>query len=224
MTKILIVEDDPILATTVSDALEFEHYMVETVDDGSKALEFLRAYSYDLLIFDFNLPGMNGFDLCRTFRMEGGEQPVLMLTAKSSIPDKTDGYEAGADDYLTKPFHIKELLLRVKALLKRVHERSSEILQAGDLTLDPSAFKLAKNGKEIKLTPIEFALLEFLMRHQGKVFSAESLINSVWPSTSERLPETVRTCVKKLRDKVDTKGSPSIIVNVPGLGYKIDAQ
>ncbi|HEY9718853.1 MAG TPA: response regulator transcription factor, partial [Trichormus sp.] len=124
----------------------------------------------------------------------------------------------------TKPFHIKELLLRVKALLKRVHERSSEILQAGDLTLDPSAFKLAKNGKEIKLTPIEFALLEFLMRHQGKVFSAESLINSVWPSTSERLPETVRTCVKKLRDKVDTKGSPSIIVNVPGLGYKIDAQ
>jgi len=223
MTKVLIVEDDSILATTVGDALEFEHYMVETVGNGSKALEFLRTYSYDLLILDFDLPGMNGFDLCRTFRLEGGKQPVLMLTAKSSIPDKTDGYEAGADDYLTKPFHIKELLLRVKALLKRFNVHADDLLQAGDLTLDQTAFKVTKNGTEIRLTPIEFALLEFLIRHRGKLFSAESLINSVWPSTSERLPETVRTCVKKLRDKIDTKGSPSIIVNVPGLGYKIDA-
>jgi DNA-binding response OmpR family regulator len=222
MAKILVVEDDPIVASMVADALEFGSHSVEMLTDGLEAQAFLKTYTYDLLILDVELPGMTGFEICRAFRGGGGKAPVLMLTGKSTITDKTDGFEAGADDYLTKPFHVKELLLRVQALLKRASPSSEPVLKASDLVLDPSAFKITKNGGELRLTPVEFALLEFLMRHPGRVFSPEALINSAWPSSSERSPETVRTCVKKLRDKIDTKGLPSIITNAPGVGYKLE--
>lgn len=221
MAKILLVEDEQDLAGPVSNWLERERHTVEVVGDGTEAAGRLRVYEFDLIILDWMLPGKPGVEVCREYRSRGGVAPILMLTAKSTIDDKETGLDAGADDYLTKPFHLKELSARVRALLRRPKAERPTVLEIGDIVLDPVSATVQKESKEIHLLPKEFALLEFLMRHPNQVFSADAILDRVWDSDSSALSDTVRTTIKTLRRKIDTKGKPSLISNVRGLGYKI---
>lgn len=222
MAKILLVEDDRNLAGTVREWLEFEHYLVEWVETGTDALDMVKSYKYDVIIMDLTLPKMDGIEVCKQYRQTGGETPILILTGRGTVPDKELGFDAGADDYLTKPFHLKELSARIRALMRRPKDFAGEVLNAGNIALDIGAHTVTKEGKDIHLPRMEFALLEFLMRHQGQVFSAEALLDRVWTADSDKSPETIRTSVKKLRSKIDTKGQPSLIKNVHGVGYKLE--
>lgn len=225
MAKILIVEDDRELAGVLQDWLCSEHHVVDTIDNGSEADQMLRHYAFDLLVLDWDLPGMPGVEICRNFRSRGGTTPILMLTGKGEIKDKTAGLDAGADDYLTKPFHPDELSARVRALLRRPSAvAASNELRVADLAMEPATYRVTRAGKELRLLPKEFALLEFLMRHPNVVFSAEALIDRAWSTESDASPDTVRTNIKRLRQKIDTEGSKQLIITVHGVGYKLDAQ
>lgn len=224
MPKVLIVEDDLQVAVSVKDWLLFEKYLVEHVTTGSQALDMIKAYDYDLVILDINLPMLSGLEVCRRYRDGGGACPILMLTGQDAVDDRANGLDAGADDYLTKPFHLKELSARVRALLRRPGEIVSNVLKAGNLVLDSTKHSLIINGEQVHLPRMEFALLEFLMRHQDQIFSASTLLERVWTADSEKSPETIRTTIKKLRNKIDSDGVPSLIQNVHGVGYKLSEQ
>lgn len=224
MPKILIVEDDPGLQKTVRDWLTFEHHMVETASNGRDGLEKIQVYEYDLVILDWELPEMTGVEILREIRRRGSSMPVLMLTGKSSVNDKEEGLDAGADDYLTKPFHMKELSARVRSVLRRAGGNVANTLKVQDVELDPAGFRATRAGREIQLLPKEFALLEFLMRHANQVFSAEALLSRVWASESEVSVDAISTCVKRLRKKLDEPGSKdSFIRTVHGVGYKVES-
>ncbi|HEY9787581.1 MAG TPA: response regulator transcription factor [Candidatus Obscuribacterales bacterium] len=220
MAKILIVEDDSALSVTIRDWLTYEHHIVEIAASGADALALLGASGYDLVVLDLSIPKVQGIDVLRAYREKGGLAPVLILTGKGDLDDKEEGFDAGADDYVTKPVHLRELSARVKALLRRPREIVQEKLRFGSLELDPSAYRVTKDGKELRLAKMEFALLEFLMRHPGQVFSPSTLLERVWVSESERSPESLRTLIKKLRQKIDSPGQTSHIENVHGVGYR----
>jgi DNA-binding response OmpR family regulator len=224
MAKILIVEDDMQVATTVRDWLLFEKYLVEHVETGTDALEMMRAYEYDLIILDLALPKMNGIEVCKQYRNVGGRAPILMLTGKDTVTEKEIGFDAGGDDYLTKPFHLKELSARVRALLRRPTTLNANTLKAGNLVLDCVKHTVTKDGEPVHLARMEFTFLEFLMRHPDQVFSTDKLLERVWTSDSDKSTETIRSTVKKLRNKIDTDGAPSLIQNIHGVGYKLSDQ
>jgi two-component system OmpR family response regulator len=221
MAKILLVEDDEDLATMVVEWLSFEHYAVELVTDGRDGLDRLRLCQYDAVVLDWELPVMNGPDICRTYRSEGGSTPIIMLTGKGTVSEKEHGLDSGADDYLTKPFNMKELSARLRALLRRVSNTATNILSVGQLTIDPTKYKVTRAGVEVQLLPREFALLEFLMRHPDEVFSGDALLQRVWHSESEATSEAIRTCIKRLRQKIDNDDDDSIIQTIPRVGYKL---
>ncbi len=223
MSKILVVEDDENLKNMVTDLLEAEHHSVETVGTGHDAEDQLKAYKFDLIILDWNLPGITGVELVQAFRARGGNTPVLMLTARRTIDDKEEGLESGADDYITKPFEPRELIARVKSLLRRPAAFSGNVLRIGTLQLDPIRYTVTRNGSLINLTQLEFKLLEFLMRHPDTVFGVNALIDRVWASSSNVTAASIRTCVKTLRKKIDVQDRPSAIQNIPNVGYRIDS-
>ncbi|HEY9713198.1 MAG TPA: response regulator transcription factor [Chroococcales cyanobacterium] len=223
MAKILLVEDEPDFSILISEWLKNEHHVVELVENGDDAVDRLKFYKFDLVILDWMLPGKSGIEVCKSYRASGGTSPILLLTAKRHVDEKEQGLDAGADDYLTKPFEMKELSARIRALLRRPTGFSGSILQVGSLSLEPTTFKVTRSGEEISLLPKEFALLEFMMRHPNQVFSAEALLDRVWSSDSEASPETIRTYIKRLRKKIDLEGHPSILSTVHGVGYKLDA-
>ena len=181
MAKVLLVEDDRNLAGTVREWLEFEHYLVEWVETGTDALDMMKSYKYDVIIMDLTIPKMDGIEVCKAYRQLGGETPILILTGRGTVPDKELGFDAGADDYLTKPFHLKELSARIRALMRRPKDFTGEVLNAGNIALDIGAHTVTKEGKEIHLPRMEFALLEFLMRHQGQVFIPINLPRQLEP-------------------------------------------
>jgi two-component system, OmpR family, response regulator len=222
MSKILIVEDEEDLAIQVCDWLTREHHTVEHVSNGKTAVDHLAVSKYDLIILDWLLPGMDGIDICKKYRSTGGKAPILMLTAKSNIEDKEVGLDSGADDYLSKPFHLKELSARVRALVRRSSAQSTTILEAGDIVLDPSARTVSKGGVAIHLERKEFNLLEFLMRNVNKTFSAEALLDRVWESGSMASSDAIRTYIKSLRKKIDSPDAASMITTVHGVGYKLE--
>jgi len=223
MAKILVVEDEHDLAIPIRDWLTREQHVVEIVDNGIDALDRLKVYKYDIVILDLQLPGIGGIDVCRRYRSEGGGSSILMLTAKNTVEDKEFGLDAGADDYLTKPFHLKELSARVRALLRRHTQSTSRELKVGDLVVDVISRTVMLNGKEIHFVPREFSLLEFLMRHPNQVFSAEALLDRVWASDTMASPDTIRTYIKILRKKLGCEGKDSFIRTVHGVGYKLEA-
>jgi DNA-binding response OmpR family regulator len=223
MSKILLVEDEEDLAIQVKDWLSREHYMVEHIADGLMAISQLAVCKYDVILLDWLLPGATGVEVCRRYRSTGGKTPILMMTAKSDIEDKERGLDSGADDYLSKPFHLKELSARVRALIRRASAFPSNVLTAGDIVLDPAGRTVMKNETPIHLERKEFNLLEFLLRNKNIAFSAEALLDRVWESGSMASPDAIRTYIKSLRKKVDSAGRPSLITTVHGVGYKLEA-
>lgn len=221
MAKILFVEDDEGLAESVSDWLRSQHYVVDIVDNGSEGWDRLRLYQYDVAILDWQLPGMSGLEICREYRKSGGQTPILMLTGKGEIQEKEAGLDSGADDYLTKPFDVKELAARLRSLLRRPPVTRTTILKARDIELDPVAIKVTRSGVTIDLPQKEFALLEFFMRHPNQLFSAEALLDRVWSSESEATVDALKSCLKRLRKKLET-GEEEILKNVHGVGYKLE--
>lgn len=222
MARILLVEDDRDLATTIVTWLSAEHHTMVQSFDGNEGMSRLSRETYDLIILDWALPNMSGLDICREFRARGGQTPLIMLTAKGAVAEKELGLDSGADDYLTKPFSLKELSARIRALLRRPSEIKSGILEHGPLSLDPQKHRVMKGGAEIHLLPRDFALLEFLMRNADMIFSADALLNRVWEDESDASPEAVRTAIKRLRKKLDDNESEndSFIENVPRVGYR----
>jgi len=221
MAKILIVEDDKQLSGLLVDWLTGEGHVPDPVYNGRDGLERLKFYRYDVVVLDWELPGLSGPDLCRQYRAEGGQTPILMLTGKKELEEKETGLDSGADDYLTKPFHMKELSARLRALLRRAPAVSQAVLTAGNLTLNPKSRQVLVNDVEINLQPKEFALLEFLMRHPNQPFSAEAILDRVWSSESDAAPDTVRIHIMRLRNKIDVIGVGSMIRTIHRVGYML---
>lgn len=222
MAKILVVEDDREVAFAVEEALKALQHVVEVVADGADGLFRLTTYSYDLAILDWDLPTMSGVAVCQKYRSEGGKIPILMMTGKTNIVEKETGLDSGADDYLTKPFNLRELTARTRALLRRPPEVGNNNLQVRDLVLDTQSSKVYRAGVEIKLLPKEFALLEYIMRKKNQVLDVNDLLEHVWSSESESSEDAVRQCITRLRRKIDREGESSLISTIKGLGYRLD--
>jgi DNA-binding response OmpR family regulator len=224
MAKLLLVEDDGNLRDAVADFLSFEHHQVETAKNCRDAKDKLFVSGFDLLILDWELPDGSGIEIIREFRAQGGDAPVLMLTGKNTINDKETGFNSGADDYLTKPFNLKEVGMRVNALLRRPRATATadNALKVRNIVLEPASYRVLKDGKDVMLLPTEFALLQFLMRNQNKVFSAEALLERVWQSESEASTKAVSACIHRLRGKLESDGELPLIKTVHGVGYKLE--
>jgi DNA-binding response OmpR family regulator len=224
MAKVLIIEDDIDLAGMVTDWLKFEHYTVEHVYNGAEGLSRLQASAYDIVIVDWDLPGMSGVEICREFRTHGGTTPMIMLTGKDKISDKEESLDSGIDDYLTKPFNMKELSARIRAILRRPSGLVDNVLKVRDIEMEPTKYWVKKGGVEIQLLPKEFSVLEFFLRHPNQVFSADALIQRVWVSDTEATGDAIRTCLKRLRKKLDDNDDADpIIQTVHGVGYRFRA-
>lgn len=223
MTKILLVEDDEKLARKVCDWLKSEAYVTESASTGADALQLLSNFKFDIVLLDWGLPDIAGLDVCTRYRNLGGKTPIIFLTGKGEIVDKELGLNSGADDYLVKPFDLRELNARIKSVLRRPVDLVSSELRIGDLVLDPVQRTASTGDLSVKLIPKECMLLEYLMRHQNRPFSAKSLLDLVWPSESDSSEETVRTNMKTLRHKLTKVGKPELIKTVLGAGYVIDS-
>jgi len=223
MTKILLVEDDRMLAEQVALWLTHQKYTIESVHDGEEGLSRLKFYTYDLVILDWSLPGISGIEILRTFRDSGGNIPILILTGKKDVSDKETGLDSGADDYLTKPFHLAELGARVRALLRRKQPLTGTVLKGREIELDTATRRVFVCGQEITLQPKELALLELFLKHPDTLFSPAVLLEKLWSSESEATVESVYTFIKTLRSKLSKAGAPGVIDNVRGIGYRFDS-
>lgn len=221
MAKVLLAEDDPDILSNVSDWLRTEKYTVDAVKTGSDALEHLKFYEYDVIILDWNMPGITGVNVCSQYRASGGKTPILMLTGRDKVIEKAEGLDAGADDYLTKPFDVIELSARLRALLRRPKNVQENLIRFGHVQINTVAREVTVAGNSVVLLPLEYALLEFLIRYPNQVFSHSTLVERVWKSDSIATAESVRTYVMSLRKKIAVSGQPSIIKTVHGLGYKL---
>ncbi|MBX9941122.1 MAG: response regulator transcription factor [Candidatus Obscuribacterales bacterium] len=224
MAKLLVVEDDADLARVVSRWLAVEGHTVDIAKDLTEARHFIETSEYELIILDRALPDGEGADLVKRFRAEGNPTPVLFLTGKRSIEERVEGLESGGDDYLTKPFHGKELMARVQALLRRPVKIASPSVKIGRLELVPERRSIKVDGNEVALVSREYALLEFLLKHPRELFPADRLLNQVWSDDSSVGVEALSSCIKRLRKKIDVDGSESFIKNVYGVGYGIFPQ
>jgi two-component system response regulator MprA len=219
--KLLVIEDEPRMLELLRRGLSEEGHNVVCASDGSEGWELAHAYEFDAIVLDIMLPKMNGFELAAKLRRENIATPVVMLTAKDSVPDVVRGLDAGADDYLTKPFSFNELLARLRAVQRRSTPRSQNRLQVADLILDPESREVSRAGISITLTRTEYSLLERLMYRAGKVVPRHSLIESVWGFDREIEENTLDVFVRLLRNKVDREGLPKLIATVRGVGYMI---
>jgi two-component system, OmpR family, copper resistance phosphate regulon response regulator CusR len=218
--KILIVEDDPEISALVREGLDEAGYTTMVSRDGERGLKLALGDSFSLVILDVMLPSMNGFDICRELRLRSHNVPVLMLTAKDAVPDRVGGLEAGADDYLVKPFDFNELLARVRALLRREHTIKQAVIQVDDLIVDTSSKVVKRNNKEIALTGREYKLLEALVTHTGQILSRQAIQERVWLD-EQSVSNTVDVFIKNLRKKIDDGAETKLIHTVHGLGYTL---
>jgi DNA-binding response OmpR family regulator len=221
--RVLVVEDEVALAEAVADGLQAEGFDVDTVHDGMDGLWRAREGSYDAIVLDVLLPGMNGYRVCKTLRDEGVWTPILILTAKDGEWDEAEALDTGADDFLSKPFSFVVLLARLRALFRRGAPPRPAVLQIGPLALDPGARRVSRNGDDIKLTTREFALLEYLMRRNGNVASKPEILDHVWGMDFAGDPNVVEVYVGYLRRKLDDPYGSHLIRTVRGAGYRLTA-
>lgn len=219
--KILIIEDEKKVATFLKKGLEAEYFSVDLATDGRHGLEHALISDYDLLICDLMLPLMDGISIVKELRKEKINTPILLLTAKSKVQDKIEGLDAGADDYLTKPFAFEELLARVRALLRRKENEKSLILKAADLRLDTQSHHVYRKDVQIELTPKEYAILEYLLRNKNRVISRQKLTEHVYEYNFDPDTNVIDVYINKLRNKIDKDFSPILLKTIRGIGYSI---
>ena len=227
MTKILIVEDEMPMLQGLKDNLELESYEVETASEGKSGLEKIRNGRFDLILLDVMLPGISGFDICKTIRKENNTTPVILLTAKGEEIDKVLGLELGADDYITKPFSLRELLARIKTILRRTvsgkkDSDNSVVITIGKLKVNFANYEAYSENTEVKMSHKEFELLKYLWNHKNQVIARNELMDSVWGIESDVTTRTVDNFIVKLRQKIESNpNEPKIILTVHGIGYKM---
>ncbi len=221
--RILVVEDEHKIANSIKKGLEQESYAVDVAYEGEYGYDLAAAEDYDVIILDLMLPKMSGMEICRRLREKEKHTPILVLTARGQLEDRIEGLNAGADDYLVKPFAFAELLARVRALARRPKSVVGTVLKTDNLELDTVNFKVTRGAKEIDLTKKEFALLECLLRHKGQILSKEQLIQRVWDYDADILPNTVEVYIGYLRNKIDKPFSnrEPLIETVRGFGYRL---
>lgn len=217
--RLLVVEDEMHLRDIIKKRLVKAHYSVDACGDGREALDYLAAASYDAVILDIMLPGLSGLDVLKTIRKEGNHVPVLFLTARDGIEDRVEGLDLGADDYLVKPFAFEELLARIRVMLRKRSETPTDELVLADLTVDVRSHKVTRAGQPIELSGKEFAMLEYLMRNQGRVLSREKIEQHVWDFDYEGGSNMVDVYIRYLRKKLDEGYEKKLIHTVRGAGY-----
>ena len=228
MAKILIVDDEPNMLIGLKDNLEFESYEVTVAENGEKGLEQIRKNDFDLVLLDVMMPIMSGLEVCKIARKEGIHTPIIFLTAKSEEIDKVLGLELGADDYITKPFSVRELMARVKAVIRRTASEESGKdgiegeYQIGNLTVDFTQYEASVKGESVKMSHKEFEVLSYLLQHQNEVVSRYDLLQDVWGYDTQPTTRTVDNFILKLRQKIeDNHNEPRVILTVHGAGYKL---
>jgi DNA-binding response OmpR family regulator len=219
--RILLVEDERKVAEMVSRGLKSERYAVDIAENGDTGWAMAHTYDYDLIILDLGLPGMDGRELLRRVRGRNARVPILVLTARDATASKVESFEAGADDYLTKPFAFAELVVRVKALLRRGPANQSNLVRVGDLEFDRLTQQVSRGGQRIELTPKEYALLDYLASHPGRVLSRTMIVEHVWDQSFEGLTNIVDVYVRHLRAKIDDPFAVKLIRTVRGAGYRL---
>lgn len=220
--KILIIEDEPKIADTLKLGLSENDYQADVAYDGVTGQKLFNENNYDLVVLDINLPGINGYKLCRNFRSVNANVPIIMLTSLIELNDKIEGYEAGADDYIVKPFEFKELLLKVKVFLKRAlnpHSAEPLVLKAGDLELNSDSKEVKRDNKLINLTAKEFQLLEYLLKNKNKVVSRTDIATNVWGIDFDTNTNVIDVYINYLRNKIDKPFQPKLILTQIGMGY-----
>ena len=218
--RILVVEDEPALQQQIRAELEAQGYTVDSTGEGKEALYLATEYPYDAAILDIGLPGLSGLDVIGRLRKRGSHLPILVLTARGRWQDKVQGLETGADDYLTKPFEMEELLARLKALLRRAAGSAQEVLNCGPITLNLGAQKVAVAGKEVELTSFEYRLLEHLVRERRRVLSKDELAAHLYPHDEERDSNVIEVLIGRLRRKLDPDGKLQPLETLRGRGYR----
>ena len=227
MIKILIVEDEPNMRLGLKDNLEFEGYEVDFAEDGETGLKKILEVEYNLVLLDVMLPKMSGFDVCKTVRKKGNNTPVILLTAKGEEIDKVLGLELGADDYVTKPFSLRELLARTKAVLRRSEEKAglrekNVLMEIGNLEVNFATFNAFDEGRPVQMSHKEFEILNYLWNHKNSTVSRDDLLNSVWGYDDSPTTRTVDNFILKLRQKIEKDPNhPKVILTVHGIGYKL---
>jgi DNA-binding response OmpR family regulator len=222
MSKLLIGESQEDLASAMKDWFALDHYLVEVETNGLRILELLRQNQYDLIVLELALAGLDGIEVVRDYRAIGGSAPIVLVAGRHSSEELQRGLDAGADAFVVKPFQLSDLAAQLRALLRRPTLLASKILTVGDLTMDTAAGTVKRNDMAIHLHPMEFKLLQFLLRHPNQVFNAQAIFERVWQKEDSSIDDTVRTHVRTLRQKVDAPGRPSIITTVRGFGYKAE--
>jgi two-component system response regulator MprA len=218
---VLIVEDEKKMAELLKKGLEEENHSVSLAYDGRDALEMAQALEYDAIVLDLMLPGIDGFEVARRLRKSGDKTPILVLTARDTVPDVVKGLDIGADDYMTKPFSFEEFLARLRAISRRASSPRPTLLQVGDLVLNPASHEVTRGGEEISLSRTEFRLLEFLMRRAGRVVPRNSIVHAVWDNNDDVEENTLDAFISLLRNKVDRDRKVKLIQTVRGTGYSI---
>ena len=220
--RLLVAEDEPRMANVIARGLRENSYAVDVVEDGDMALYQSSINDYDLIVLDVLLPGRDGFEICRELRRRGLATPILMLTARASIDDRVTGFDAGADDYLTKPFSFRELMARIRALLRRDSQLQPEVFEIEDLIINSANHHVSRANREIQLTAKEYALLEHLARHGGRLVSRAEIAAHVWDDSFDPFSNTIEVYINRLRKKIDENHSVKLLHTRRGEGYILE--
>jgi len=224
MAKVLLIDDDVNLAELLKPALESEGWTVELAFNGSDGLQLMQNFRYDIVLLDWQMPGMSGIEVLDRYRAEGGDMAVIFLTGRREIEHKESGLDSGADDYLTKPFDVRELLARMRSMQRRAGNTFQKGLQANGAELDMKIRVLRYEDKEIKLSATEFSIVEFFFRHPNQLFSSAEVFDRVWPSETEAKADTIRVHLHVLRRKLTHAGVPELVKTVKGSGYILETK